>query len=46
VGKFCPHPKFARKEVGEEKDFVFLPAPPQKRGSRLGAQATEDTEGG
>jgi len=34
MGKFCPHPKFAQKEVRRKKIFVFLlPALPKKGGS-------------
>jgi len=45
MGKFCPHPKFAkREEVGGKKIFVFSSCFAQKRGSWLGAQATESRQ--
>jgi|GEM_PF-2666274 len=43
--QILPHPKFAKeKELAEKKDFVFSSCFAPKRGSRLGAQATESRQ--
>jgi len=47
IGKFCPHPKFAQRRRWRGKRILFFSSCfAQKGGSRLGAQATKDTEGG
>jgi hypothetical protein len=43
IGKFCPHPKFAKKEGIEKRNFVFFLLCPKRR-SRLGVQETEDSK--
>ncbi|HBY57037.1 MAG TPA: hypothetical protein DEG96_04160 [Candidatus Atribacteria bacterium] len=44
IGKFCPHPKFAQKRRWRKEEFCFFFLLRPKRGSRLGAQATESRQ--
>jgi len=43
MGKFCPRPKICPKRGEAKKGFCFSFCFSQKRGSSLGAQATEDS---